>query len=147
MSVKIEKMEVHHLEQVLEIEQRSFPVPWSRQAFEFELTRNEFAYYLVLLDSEQVIGYAGMWVVIDEGHITNVAVHPDWRGRGLGRTLLEELIRQARQKGVVRMTLEVRQSNQVARHLYRALGFVESGRRRKYYSDNNEDAIIMWLEL
>ncbi|MGQ9556373.1 MAG: ribosomal protein S18-alanine N-acetyltransferase [Desulfurispora sp.] len=140
-------MEVGHLDQVLEIERQSFPVPWSRQAFEFELTRNDFAYYLVLLAAERVIGYAGMWVVIDEGHITNVAVHPDWRGRGLGRSLLEELIRRARQKGVVRMTLEVRQSNQVARHLYRKLGFVENGRRRKYYSDNNEDAIIMWLEL
>ncbi|MFZ5591519.1 MAG: ribosomal protein S18-alanine N-acetyltransferase [Bacillota bacterium] len=140
-------MEIDHLEQVLEIERLSFPIPWSRQAFEFELTRNDFAFYLVLMDADRVVGYAGMWVVIDEGHITNVAVHPDWRGRGLGRRLLQELIRQAKQKGVLRMTLEVRQSNQVARRLYSTLGFVEGGRRRKYYSDNNEDAIIMWLEL
>lgn len=136
-----------HLDQVLGIENRSFTVPWSRRAFMFEVTENEFAFYIVAITEEKVVGYAGLWIVLDEAHITNVAVHPDYRGAGYGRALMVELISRAAMLGAFKLTLEVRISNGVARDLYKSLGFVDKGFRRKYYSDNGEDAIIMWLNL
>jgi len=136
-----------HLDQVLAIELKSFPIPWSHQAFMFEVTENDFAFYIVALLEGRVAGYAGMWIVLDEAHITNVAVHPDLRGRGLGRALMTELLGRAAVLGAERISLEVRPSNRAARTLYKSLGFVDRGVRRKYYSDNNEDAIIMWLHL
>lgn len=136
-----------HVERVLEIEALSFPMPWSRQSFEFELTENEFAYYIVALVNQQVVGYAGAWLVLDEAHITNVAVHPDFRGKKIGRLLMTELIRRVLVKGALKMTLEVRLSNHIAQKLYQSLGFEPMGRRKRYYSDNNEDAIIMWKDL
>jgi len=136
-----------HLDQVLAIELKSFPIPWSQRAFMFEVMENDFAFYLVALQGEKVVGYGGMWIVLDEAHITNVAVHPELRGRGVGRALMMELLSRAVVLGAPGITLEVRVSNQVARNLYKSLGFVEKGMRRKYYSDNNEDAIIMWLYL
>jgi ribosomal-protein-alanine N-acetyltransferase len=85
-----------------------------------------------------------MWLILDEAHITNLAVHHDYRQRGAGRAIMQELIRHAAYSGIARLTLEVRPSNQAARHLYATLGFKEEGRRRGYYLDTNEDAIIMW---
>lgn len=134
------------LDQVLDVERRSFPVPWSRGAFVQEVTANRFACYRVVRAGDVVVGYAGVWVIMDEAHVTNVAVHPDWRGRGLGRRLMLDLIARALNRGATRMTLEVRASNQVAQNLYAALGFRACGRRRGYYSDTNEDAVIMWLD-
>lgn len=145
MQLEITGMLPEHIDQVLTIENKSFPTPWSRQAFEFELLQNEFACYLVLIQDKKVVAYGGVWVVLDEGHITNVAVHPDHRGKRLGRLLMMELMRRASARGAARMTLEVRPSNTVAINLYRSLGFMEKGVRKKYYSDNNEDAIIMWV--
>lgn len=136
-----------HLEQVLGIEVKSFPTPWSYRAFQFEVTENDFASYIVAQLDGRIVGYAGMWIVLDEAHITNVAVHPDYRGTGCGRSLMTELLGRAAVLGAVKITLEVRVSNVAARELYKSLGFVERGFRRKYYSDNNEDAIIMWLDL
>lgn len=136
-----------HLDQVLGIEVKSFPTPWSYRAFRFEVTENDFAFYIVAQVDGRVVGYAGMWMVLDEAHITNVAVHPDYRGSGYGRWLMTELLGRAAVLGAVKITLEVRVSNNVARKLYKSLGFAEMGFRRKYYSDNNEDAIIMWLVL
>ncbi|MFZ5633815.1 MAG: ribosomal protein S18-alanine N-acetyltransferase [Bacillota bacterium] len=135
-----------HLDQVMDIELRSFPIPWSYSAFLFELAENDFAFYIVALVKGKVAGYAGMWIVLDEAHITNVAVHPGYRGRGIGRELMMELLSRAAVLGAVKVTLEVRVSNQVARNLYESLGFENRGLRRKYYSDNNEDAVIMWLD-
>lgn len=136
-----------HLDQVLAIELKSFPIPWSHQAFMFEMTENDFAFYIVALLEGRVVGYAGMWLVLDEAHITNVAVHQDLRGRGVGRALMAELLGRAAVLGAERISLEVRPSNQAARTLYKSLGFADRGIRRKYYSDNNEDAIIMLLHL
>ncbi|MGQ9498238.1 MAG: ribosomal protein S18-alanine N-acetyltransferase [Desulfotomaculales bacterium] len=144
--MRFESMRLEHIDQVLEIEKRSFPTPWPRQTFEFEVLYNELAEYAVAIDNGRVVGYGGMWLVLDEAHITNVAVHPTYRGRHIGRALMLELIRRARARGATRVTLEVRPSNTVARNLYKSLGFVEKGIRRKYYQDNKEDAIIMWLE-
>ncbi len=132
------------INQILEIERLSFKMPWSRQAFLNELA-NQLAHYLVMLDDQMVIGYAGFWQILDEGHITNVALLPNYRGRGLGRRLVGHLIEQAKQLGIAQMTLEVRPSNAAALALYRQFGFSVQGRRPNYYYDTNEDALIMWL--
>lgn len=143
-AVTIEKMTEKHLDAVMEIEREAFAVPWSRESFEMEIKRNKCAYYIVALLDDKVVGYGGMWLVIDEGHITNIAVHRDYRGRGIGKKIIEGLINEAKNRNLVAMTLEVRVSNKVAIHLYEKYGFVPFGRRKGYYADNNEDAIIMW---
>jgi len=144
LKVTFEEMRPAHLEQVLNIEKKSFPSPWSLDAFRSELLQNRFALYIVALLGEKVVGYAGMWVIIDEAHITNLAVSPAHRTNKIGRALMLEMIRRAVLSGVVRMTLEVRPSNRIARRLYASLGFEEKGTRKRYYTDTGEDAIIMW---
>lgn len=136
--------------QVVEIEQKSFPTPWSSYAFSCELSDNEFACYLVASpcnDSSRVVGYGGMWIIIDEAHITNVAVAPAHRGKGLGKLLLAGLFQSAGAKNARRITLEVRVSNLPAQHLYKQMGFKSVGIRPGYYMDTNEDAMIMWRDL
>jgi len=140
----LREMTVDDLADVHEVERLSFPTPWSTNAFLRELTENIYADYIVAAVRGRVIGYAGMWVVIDEAHVTNIAVHPEFRGRGIGERLLCELFVRAKARGARRMTLEVRPSNEVARHLYEKHGFVARGLRKGYYSDTGEDAIIMW---
>ncbi|WP_099518703.1 ribosomal protein S18-alanine N-acetyltransferase [Paenibacillus sp. BIHB 4019] len=132
---------------IVAIEQEAFTGPWTAEAFTNELTNNMFAKYMVMEYEKEVIGYAGMWVIVDEAHVTNVAVRSDHRGQGLGKLLLGELQRTAVFFGANKMTLEVRVSNEVAQRLYRSLGFESSGIRPGYYSDNQEDALIMWAEL
>lgn len=145
LKIAVEPMKIEDLQDVMEIETLSFAVPWSRNSFLYELLENERAFYWVAKETfGRIIGYIGMWVVLDEGHITNVAVHPNFRRRGAGEALMNELIRGSRLNGVSHLTLEVRFSNQAAQQLYTKLGFVEAGIRRRYYADNNEDAIIMW---
>lgn len=141
---RLRDMTVDDLAEVHEVERLSFPTPWSTNAFLRELTENIYADYIVAAVKGRVIGYAGMWVVIDEAHVTNIAVHPEYRGRGIGEQLLSELFVRAKARGARRMTLEVRPSNAVARHLYEKHGFVARGLRKGYYSDTGEDAIIMW---
>lgn len=143
----IEPMQVEDVEEVLAIERASFAAPWSRLAFLSELLENERAVYLVAREEGAVIGYVGMWRILDEGHITNLAVHPDARRRGVGRRLLEALCNLAIARGLRRLTLEVRVSNSVAQHLYESLGFSVAGIRPGYYQDNQEDALIMWRDL
>ncbi|NLC77048.1 MAG: ribosomal protein S18-alanine N-acetyltransferase [Clostridia bacterium] len=140
-------MQKEHLDQVLAIEKVSFPTPWSRNSYLRELSDNQFAHYYVCLQGEQVIGYMGMWIIIDEAHITTIAVHPDFRGQRLGKTLLEELMMRAVMLGADKITLEVRPSNLPAQRLYRKVGFVPAGLRKGYYTDTKEDAIIMWKHL
>jgi ribosomal-protein-alanine N-acetyltransferase len=137
-------MKLSDLEQVLVVERSSFPTPWSQFAFQTELTRNQYALYLVGKLQGQVVAYAGSWVVLDEAHITNVAVHPDHRGLGFGHQILLALLAAAKVRGAERATLEVRTSNYVAQALYRQHGFVVCGSRRGYYTDTGEDALIMW---
>lgn len=140
----IEPMCLDDLEGVLEIETLSFSTPWSRQSFLHEILENERAVYLVYKEFGKVLGYVGMWVVLDEGHITNLAVHPSYRQRGVGRGLIQRLEEVGRERGVRHLTLEVRKSNMPAQNLYREVGFTSVGVRRQYYLDNMEDAIIMW---
>lgn len=143
--IKFKPMQLEHLDQVIAIESTSFPTPWSKNAFDYELQYNDFAHYIVaLLNEHKVVGYAGMWVILDEAHITNIAIHKAYRCRGIGKALMREMIARAVLLGAERMTLEVRPSNLPARVLYTSLGFVENGIRKKYYSDTQEDAIIMW---
>lgn len=144
---RIVPMGESHLDEVLAIEKVSFPTPWSRSAFLGELFDNQFAYYYVCLKEGRVVGYAGMWIILDEAHVTNIAIHPHFRGRKLGKLLLMEIMRQAVCLGAEKITLEVRPSNKVAQKLYRQLGFVAAGIRKGYYSDTLEDAIIMWKHL
>ena len=95
----------------------------------------------------EIRGYIGMWLIIDEGHITNLAVHPAYRRRGVGRLLLKNLIQTGKRYGLRRLTLEVRQTNLAAQNLYMEFGFTTVGVRPRYYLDNHEDALIMWKEL
>lgn len=128
---------------VEEIERASFAVPWSRRAF-WEEAQNERTVYLVALLEGEIVGYAGAWILLDEAQITNVAVAPEKRGQGVGRRLMEEMMRRAKARGAMRMTLEVRPSNEAALTLYKSCGFHDYGRRPHYYQDNGEDAVIMW---
>lgn len=142
--VRISRMQLSDLDEVMEIEKVCYPTPWSRRAFVGELTENVYAHYIVAHLETTLIGYAGMWVILEEAHVTNVSVHPEYRRIGLGKKLLHELIERARELGAARMTLEVRPSNHVARNLYCQTGFIERGLRKGYYTDTQEDAIIMW---
>ncbi len=139
-------MDLRHITAVVDIERRSFPTPWSERAFLSELTQNAYAHYLVALSGERVIGYAGMWLILDEAHVTNIAVHPNYRGQQVGELLLSALEQRAFDHGCHRMTLEVRPSNPVAQKLYRKHGFAPRGLRPGYYTDTHEDAIIMWKD-
>lgn len=140
-------MRIPDIGQIVEVEQASFSTPWSADAFFNELTNNHFAYYIVAEIDKRVIGYCGVWVIIDEAHITNVAVHPDYRGKKIGEDLMRHIITLSKSNGAKKMTLEVRVSNQTALALYHKFGFEEHGIRKGYYTDNQEDAIIMWVNL
>ena len=146
MSKIIRKMALEDIDMVVEIEKQCFSTPWSREAFENELEENELAHYFVAEIDGLVVGYAGMWIILDEAHVTNVAVLPGYRNMKLGLELMNALIEFSRSNRVSCMTLEVRRSNLVAQKLYGDLGFVPRGLRRQYYTDTQEDAIIMWLD-
>ena len=139
-------MTIRDVDAVHEIEKLCFAIPWSRESFLQEVTENACARYLVVREDGVPIAYAGMWLVLGEAHITNIAVRPDRRGRGYGELVTRSLIQLAADTGMTWMTLEVRRSNTVAQSLYKKLGFVETGLRRRYYADNNEDALIMAKE-
>lgn len=143
----VRPMSTNDLGAVLDIEQSSFPTPWSLHTFSTELRDNEYARYFCLEVDGKVAGYMGLWFIIDEGHITNIAIGPGHRHQGWGKFLLSTVMGWMAEKGMERMTLEVRASNYTAQKLYEQLGFVKAGLRRGYYVDNQEDAIIMWAEL
>jgi len=134
----IDPMKVQDLDQVLLIENSSFTHPWFRQSFESELRRNRLAIYRVARLDGQVVGYGGIWVILDEAHLTTLAVDQFYRRQGIASALLQEFMESACREGANKMTLEVRPSNLAARHLYERFGFVVKGVRKKYYLD--EDA-------
>lgn len=146
VALKLIKMEAIHIDRVHELETLCFSDPWSRASFEAELT-NPLATYLLLTDGEAIWGYCGMWLVVDEGHITNLGIDPSVQGKGLGKTMMGLIMDWARQHKICRLTLEVRVSNTRAIKLYEQLGFKSAGIRPAYYEDNGEDACIMWIEL
>jgi ribosomal-protein-alanine N-acetyltransferase len=146
----IRKAGLADVKAVWEIERLSFPTPWSRWAFVTELG-NPISHFLVsgpqTPDSRQVWGYIIFWVAAQEMHILNLAVHPRRRSKGVARALLTEGLRQAREAGAGAAWLEVRPSNTAARELYKSFGFMEVGVRPKYYEDNQEDALVLFLRL
>jgi ribosomal-protein-alanine N-acetyltransferase len=140
-------MKLEDIPEVLVIEREAFTMPWTEEAFRNELTHNHFAKYMVMELAGHIIGYAGMWAIVDEAHVTNIALLEAYRGRKWGDRLMEELMKTASFLGMKSITLEVRVSNEVAQNLYRKKGFRPAGTRKGYYSDNREDALIMWADL
>ncbi len=162
------------IDDMARLDRLCFSAPWSRESFRLEILKNHLAFYLVAelpaaagpmpskpaaAEPEKsgqlrvkaparglLAGYAGIWAILEEGHITNVAVHPDHRRAHIGEALVRVLMREAEAAGILRFTLEARVSNEAAIGLYRKLGFREAGIRKGYYEDNNEDALIMWAD-
>lgn len=158
----VEPMTLGDVDQVMEIERIVFPAPWSARAYRYEITKNDHSTMLVvrkawnpasplvrlrrllgLGPAAPLLGYAGFWLLVDEAHICTIAVHPKWQGQGLGELLLVSLLEHGIKLGAARATLEVRVSNSSARALYEKYGFEIVSRRKRYYTDNNEDAYIM----
>jgi len=148
-SFSISGMSVEDIPGVLVIENVSFPTPWSESAFRYELLENPYASLFVVKtrDTVEVIAFACAWIVDQEMKINNIAVHPEYRTRGVGTRFLKFLLEYASSQGCREVTLEVRPSNEVALHLYQQAGFVPVGRRKQYYTDTHEDAIVMWRRI
>jgi ribosomal-protein-alanine N-acetyltransferase len=141
--VSVEPMRLEDVAAVHEIERLSFRTPWPAHAFEQELRGNRLARYVVARAGDLVVGFAGLWLMVDDAHVTTFSVHPDWRRQGIGRQLLLSLVDLSIAIGARRMTLEVRASNQAAQALYRSFGFDVAGQRPSYYTDDGEDALVM----
>jgi ribosomal-protein-alanine N-acetyltransferase len=135
-----------YLADILKIERVSFPSPWGREAFEHEM-RNPLSRFWGILTDDGLVAYICFWVAAGEIHLMNIAVDPEARKRGLGRCLMGKLLQTGVEEGVRKIWLEVRPSNEAARALYSRIGFLEVGRRRRYYTDTGEDAIIMAFTL
>jgi ribosomal-protein-alanine N-acetyltransferase len=144
LEVVVGPMRRRHLRGVLRIEQQVYPRPWSMGLFMSELAYKESRVYLAARVGSTVVGYGGLMLVIDDGHITTLAVDPRWHRHKLGTRLLLELARAGIDQGAKNLTLEVRASNTAAQALYRAFGFAPAGVRKGYYIETKEDAIVMW---
>jgi ribosomal-protein-alanine N-acetyltransferase len=144
----ISRMMPSDIRNVMRIEALSFSTSWPQSAFASELNDNKLAHYFVgrVGDREggEIVAYGGIWVILEDSHITTIAVHPDWRGRKYGEELLVHLLHEAIERGASWITLEARESNSVAQSLYRKYGFTVVSTRRAYYSDNGENAVVMW---
>jgi len=138
-------MQKNHLDEVVAIETRSFPTPWTKSSFESHLEHPEFAYYLVALDNEKVIGYAGLFFGGDQGQITNISISQTYHRQGIGSRLLRSIIEFSIAKGIVHLSLEVRKDNKSAQNLYSKFGFKIVGTRKGYYQETGEDAYVMCL--
>ncbi len=147
MSFLIRKMDLEDLDMVVEVEKQCFNTPWSLKSFEFEIKSNPIAHYLVAVKDEEIIGYAGIWNIVDQAHVTNICLLDKYRGLGYGKELFSKLIQLVITLGAQTVSLEVRESNIVAQNLYKSFGFLEEGIRKKYYIDNGEDAIIMVMKV
>lgn len=129
---------------VTQIERASFSTVWPSDAFYNELSTNKLAHYFVGRIDDRLVAYGGIWAILEDSHITTLAVDPEYRGRGFGEIVLLRLVDEALERGAAWMTLEVRESNAVAQGLYRKYGFTTVTMRRGYYSDDNESALVMW---
>jgi [ribosomal protein S18]-alanine N-acetyltransferase len=144
-------MQLSDIEAAMAIERLSFPKAWQASAYQYELTQNRMASYQVLTVQEadrpaQLIGFSGYWLMAGEAHVSTIATHPDWRGRGLGELLFLNILFLATDEKAELITLEVRAGNKVAQALYQKYNFIVVGERPRYYRDNNEDALIMTVE-
>ena len=142
----IRKAEDRDVVSMAELDKICFAAPWSEDSFRFEVNENPMALYIVAEIDGRLAGYAGLWLIVDEGHITNVAVHPDFRRKHIGQAIISVLLAAAEEAGAMSQTLEVRVSNEPAQKLYSKFGFKSAGVRKGYYEDNKEDAMIMWRQ-
>jgi [ribosomal protein S18]-alanine N-acetyltransferase len=150
MTIYIRSMKLDDLDKVHSIDQLSFSMPWPKRSYHYELLENPTSRLWVVEiqnpdGTKDIAGMIVMWIIVDEAHIATLAVHPDYRGRGIAKKLLIVSLKDAISQGMRLATLEVRANNETAQELYRKFGFVISGRRPRYYRDNNEDALIMTL--
>lgn len=143
-TLRLEALRAEHVPKILEIENRTNTAPWSERAFRNELTHND-RIFLVAMNGGTVAGYGGVWLVIDEAHVTTLAVAEEERRQGIGEKLMIDLLIKSKDAGMVCSTLEVRAGNAAAIALYEKFGYRETARRKGYYPDNREDAIVMWL--
>jgi ribosomal-protein-alanine N-acetyltransferase len=149
-TLKYRQMKLEDIPRVHEIDVLSFSLPWPENSYRFELSQNPTSLAIVVdLIPPGVmpitIGMSVIWIMVDEAHIATIAIHPQFRGHGIGKNLLAEILRQSVQRGAILATLEVREHNLIAQQMYTKFGFEVVGRRSKYYQDNNEDAILMTL--
>jgi ribosomal-protein-alanine N-acetyltransferase len=143
LTFRVEPMTAADIPAVHDIERASFPVPWPPYAFHHELESNRLARYLVVRAGDRTVAYGGVWLMVDEAHVTTFAVSPAWRRKGVGARLMLALLQVAVEVGAQVATLEVRLSNLAARNLYQRFGFRPVGVRPRYYSDDGEDALVM----
>src|ERR1041385_3367151 len=146
MNLTIRKMTLEDIPAVVELDQRSFSLPWPERPFRFEITENPASHCWVAEADGKVVGMIVVWLIVDEAHVATIATHPDFRRQGIGKNLLGYALRDLIGKGARSSFLEVRESNVAAQDMYRQFGYKESGRRRRYYKDNDEDAILMNLD-
>lgn len=144
MNLVFDLMKEEDIDDILDISSLSFSISWSKDSYTQELT-NPIAKYLVAKIDSKVVGFVGTWIVLDEAHITNIAIHPNYRKQGIGSKLLSEFLEYCKNQGCASFTLEVRSGNKAAKALYEKHNFKQEGIRKGYYEDNKEDAIIMWL--
>ena len=130
--------------EIAEVEKECFPKPWSEDVIAHDMEENGKARYLVAVIAGKIVGYISVWAMDYEGYINNVAVIPGYRRSRIASMLMEAMLYETEAEGIVSHTLEVRESNVAARHLYEKFSFRETGRREKFYSDNGEDAVILW---
>ncbi|MES5059187.1 ribosomal protein S18-alanine N-acetyltransferase [Bacillus velezensis] len=143
----IRSMRPEDIDQIYEIETASFTSPWTKDSFYHELLENPYAHYLVIEKDGCLAGYCGIWIIIDDAQITNIAIKPEYRGQSLGEALFRSAIELCREKKARRLSLEVRVSNHPAQSLYKKFGLQAGGIRKQYYTDNGEDALLMWVTL
>lgn len=146
MNLIIRKMTLEDLPSVVELDKMSFSLPWPERSFRFELTDNPASRCWVAEREKRLVGMIVVWLLVDEAHVATLATHPDFRRQGIARTLLSHALRNLSKEGAQSSFLEVRVNNIVAQEMYRKFGYKESGRRRRYYRDNDEDAILMKLD-
>ncbi len=147
IEIQIRKMVEKDIAQVMEIDQQTFSSPWTEDIFIYEITENNYGHYFVVETNDTIIGYVGIWIVHEDAQITNIAILKQYRGYKIGEKLFGYAMQYAYKLGAERLSLEVRVSNIVAQNMYRKFGLVPGGIRKKYYTDDNEDALVMWVSL
>ena len=145
--VLVRQADINDVDDIYDIERLCFPDPWSRDSLIYELDKNPRAFYIVAELDDKVVGYAGLWWIGDEGHITNVAVRPGFRNRKIASGIMTVMLDFTTKEGIKHHTLEVRRSNEPAIGLYEKYGFEVEGIRKGYYLNNGEDALIMWRHI
>ncbi|MCL2671898.1 MAG: ribosomal protein S18-alanine N-acetyltransferase [Clostridiales bacterium] len=143
MTITFRPMQKNDIDAVYDIECLSFSTPWTKQMLASEL-HNRHAHYILAEAEGQIIGYCGLWIIAPEAHTTNIAIHPNFRGRGHGAALLCAAMEYALAQRATEMTLEVREHNLIAQKLYAKFGFTRQGIRRGYYPDTGENALLLW---